>query len=76
MTTRLNITLPDAVAERLRSASSNRPSEYIERAVMRQLLADDLRILAEFEKDNPPDPSFYTENDALAEEIMFEQDTE
>lgn len=59
MTTRLNITLPDVVAEKLRTASGNKPSEYIERAVTRQMLADDLRRLAEFEaKNGGPDLSF------------------
>lgn len=55
MTTRLNITLTDAVAVKLRDASGNQPSAYIERAVTRQLLADDLRKLAEWEKAHGPD---------------------
>lgn len=40
---------------KLRDASGNQPSAYIERAVTRQLLADDLRKLAEWEKAHGPD---------------------
>ncbi|MGW0252247.1 hypothetical protein ACWDYH_37040 [Nocardia goodfellowii] len=71
MTTRLNITLTDVVAEKLRAASGNKPSEYIERAVTRQMLADDLRKLAEWEKSNPSDGAWQQANDATAEEILF-----
>ncbi|WP_306359983.1 hypothetical protein [Nocardia sp. CC227C] len=71
MTTRLNITLPDAVAEKLRAASENKPSEYIERAVIRQMLADDLRKLAEWEREHPEDPGWGRTNDETAEAILF-----
>ncbi|MEV6280971.1 hypothetical protein [Nocardia sp. NPDC051832] len=71
MTTRLNITLTDVVAEKLRAASGNKPSEYIERAVTRQMLADDLRKLAEWERSNPSDQGWEQTSDAAAEEILF-----
>lgn len=71
MTTRLNITLPDAVAAKLRAASDNKPSEYITRAITRQMLEDDLRALAEWEKTNPPNPERDRAADAEAETILF-----
>lgn len=76
MTTRLNITLPDEVAIKLRAASDNKPSEYIERAVTRQMLADDLRKLAEWESANRPNQEFHRLDDEAAEEVLFGRSAE
>uniref|UniRef100_UPI003F490FE5 hypothetical protein n=1 Tax=Nocardia suismassiliense TaxID=2077092 RepID=UPI003F490FE5 len=45
MATRRNITMDDGLADRLREASGNQPSDYISRVVRRQLLEDELRAL-------------------------------
>ncbi|WP_067687394.1 hypothetical protein [Nocardia jejuensis] len=71
MATRLKITLPDLVAEKLRAASGNSPSEYIARAVIRLMMDEDLRRLADFETRNPPDPQVYRDSDAITEEVLF-----
>ncbi len=45
MTVRLNISMDDDLAARLRAASDDKLSDYISKAVRRQLLDDELRAL-------------------------------
>ncbi|MEU1986108.1 hypothetical protein [Nocardia sp. NPDC019395] len=45
MSVRMNISLDDDLADRLRDASDGRPSEYIARAVRAKMVEDELRAL-------------------------------
>jgi plasmid stability protein len=45
MSVRMNISLDDDLADRLRTASDGRPSEYIARAVRARMVEDELRAL-------------------------------
>ena len=59
MTVRLNVTMPDDIAARLRAAAADRPSDYITKAVRRQLLADELRALPPTPDDWAADAEYY-----------------
>jgi hypothetical protein len=45
MAVRMNISMDDDLAARLRAASNDKLSDYISKAVRRQLLEDELRAL-------------------------------
>lgn len=66
--TRLNITMPDELAEQLRAASGGQLSDYISRAVRRQLLDDELRALP----DAVHDADWHAEAEQAAEAALFQ----
>ncbi|GGL44006.1 hypothetical protein GCM10011588_68450 [Nocardia jinanensis] len=47
----MNISLDDDLADRLRTASDGRPSEYIARAIRARMVEDELRALPDAEAD-------------------------
>ncbi|NUS45466.1 MAG: hypothetical protein HOQ24_17460 [Mycobacteriaceae bacterium] len=60
---RINVVMNDGLAEQLRAASQGKLSEYIVRAVRRQLVEDDLRLL----RDLPDDPDLAALSEEAAE---------
>lgn len=66
MTVRMNISMDDDLAARLRAASADKLSDYIAKAVRRQLLEDELKAL-------PDSTGTAWANDAeqTAEHVLF-----
>ncbi|WP_069161067.1 hypothetical protein [Nocardia altamirensis] len=66
MTVRMNISMDDDLAARLRAASADKLSDYIARAVRRQLLEDELKSLPE-----APDAEWAADAEQTAEQVLF-----
>lgn len=69
MTVRMNITMDDDLAARLRVASDDKLSDYISQAVRRRLLDDELAALSATE-----DTDWTTAAESSAEAVMFGRD--
>jgi hypothetical protein len=69
MTVRMNITMDDDLAARLRVASGDRLSDYISQAVRRRILDDELAALPATE-----DSDWAATAEASAEAVMFGRD--
>ncbi|QBS40380.1 hypothetical protein [Nocardia sp. CS682] len=67
MTVRMNITMDDDLAARLRVASDDKLSDYIARAVRRQILEDELKTLPEV------DPEWAAETEQAGEHVLFDR---
>ncbi|MEV6769550.1 hypothetical protein AB0N05_13075 [Nocardia sp. NPDC051030] len=69
---KMTVVFPDELVPILKAhAGEGKASEYITRAVRRAILEEELKVLNEFERLNPPDPEFYRYSDAIAEEVLF-----
>lgn len=74
---KMTVVFPDELVPMLKArAGDGKASEYISRAVRNALLADDLKALAEWEKDNPPDPVWDRLNEEAAEQAFFGRSAE
>lgn len=69
MTVRMNITMDDDLAARLRVASGDKLSDYISQAVRRRILDDELAALPATE-----DADWTTTAESGAEAVMFGRD--
>uniref|UniRef100_UPI003F49ACC2 hypothetical protein n=1 Tax=Nocardia suismassiliense TaxID=2077092 RepID=UPI003F49ACC2 len=67
MTVRMNITMDDDLAARLRVASEDKLSDYIARAVRRQILEDELKTLPDV------DPEWAAETERAGEHVLFDR---
>ncbi|MEU0876791.1 hypothetical protein [Nocardia brasiliensis] len=67
MTVRINITMDDDLAARLRVASADKLSDYIARAVRRQILEDELKLLPD------ADPAWAADVEQAAEHVLFDR---
>ncbi|PXX52759.1 hypothetical protein DFR70_1307 [Nocardia tenerifensis] len=67
MTVRMNITMDDDLAARLRVASDDKLSDYIARAVRRQMLEDELKTLPD------ADQGWADDAEQAAEHVLFDR---
>lgn len=69
MTQRLTVTLPDHLANRVRSAAGDNISAWAARAMLRQLMDDELRLLAAVGALDPADDLLATAEADLEAEL-------
>lgn len=69
---KMTVVFPDELVPMLKArAGEGKASEYIARAVRNALLADDLKILAEWEKTGSRDAAWDQLNEEAAERALF-----
>jgi hypothetical protein len=68
MTVRMNISMDDDLAARLRVASDEKLSDYIARAVRRQLLDDELKSLPA-----TVDSDWASDTEQASEHVLFDR---